>query len=271
MSYLQDKKIKRGKIFKIVVGLVLLFILFYFRGGILRGTSFATGEFFSPALRIGGTMDNILNNLNAYFSSKRSLSVENENLKQELLARSAQNANYDILATENEDLKAIFMRTPENRKAMLAAILSKPNKSAYDTLIIDIGSNNGVNIGDMVFAQGDIPIGQVGMVSPSTSKVVLFSNPREKIQAVLSEAQQPPADPAVFWELVGRGGGNFEMILPRDFVLNTGDAISLPGLKPYTVAIVETILSDPRDPFKKALLTSPINLQGLKFVEVELQ
>jgi len=32
---------------------------------------------------------------------------------------------------------------------------------------------------------------------------------------------------------------------------------------------VETIISDPRDSFQKALLVSPVNIQEIKFVEVE--
>ena len=71
-------------------------------------------------------------------------------------------------------------------------------------------------------------------------------------------------------ELVGRGGGNFEMIMPKDITLQKGDQVALPGIIPHVVAIAETIISDPRDPFTKALLTSPVNIQALKFVEVAL-
>jgi len=59
------------------------------------------------------------------------------------------------------------------------------------------------------------------------------------------------------------------MILPRDFVLEKGNEVVLPGITPYTLGVVETIISDPRDSFQKALLVSPVNIQELKFVEVE--
>jgi hypothetical protein len=59
------------------------------------------------------------------------------------------------------------------------------------------------------------------------------------------------------------------MIMPRDFVLAKGDELALPGLTPYIVATVQTIISDPRDAFEKALLATPVNIQELKFVEVE--
>jgi len=59
------------------------------------------------------------------------------------------------------------------------------------------------------------------------------------------------------------------MILPRDFVLEKGNEVVLPGITPYVLGIVQSILSDPRDSFQKALLVSPVNIQELKFVEVE--
>ena len=59
------------------------------------------------------------------------------------------------------------------------------------------------------------------------------------------------------------------MVLPRDFVLEKGSTVVLPGSS-YVVAVVKTIISDPRDSFIKALLVSPANVQELKFVEVKL-
>ena len=70
--------------------------------------------------------------------------------------------------------------------------------------------------------------------------------------------------------LVGRGGGNFEMVIPKDFVLNKGDEVTLAGIIPRVVGIVQMTISDPRDLFTKALLTTPANILELKFVEVEL-
>ncbi|MGH7249772.1 MAG: hypothetical protein ACREGC_02255, partial [Minisyncoccia bacterium] len=72
----------------------------------------------------------------------------------------------------------------------------------------------------------------------------------------------------IFMEVIGRGGGNFEMTLPKDVTLQKGDPVVLPGINPYVLAVTQSIISDPRDPFTKALLTSPVNIQELKFVQV---
>ena len=151
----------------------------------------------------------------------------------------------------------------------MASILSKPNQSPYDTLIIDVGTNEGVTVGQRVFAEGNVPIGKIGEVYTNSAKVILFSNPGEKTEAVIGGNSTSGESGNVSMQLVGRGGGNFEMVLPRDFVLAVGTEIDLPGVTPYILGTVQTILSDPRDAFQKALIVSPINIQQQKFMEIE--
>lgn len=264
MSYLLDKKTKRKKFYKIALGVVILIILFYFRSGIWSGLSYVSHTIFRPVLVSGNTIGEKLSNARSYFTSKNSLYKENENLKSQILESQADRANYSSILAENINLKNILGRKElENAKVsmVLASILSKPNQSPYDTLVIDIGKEQAIKERDMVFALGDIPIGRVAEVYSNSAKVVLFSSSGETTQVVITGKD-------VFLEMIGRGGGNFEMILPRDFILTKGDQVVLPGIIPYVVGIVETTISDPRDPFLKALLVSPINIQELKFVEV---
>ena len=171
-------------------------------------------------------------------------------------------ANYNSVLADDESLKEILGRKDPKVPMVLAAILAKPNQSPYDTLIIDAGTVEGIKTGDTVLALGDSPIGRVDVVYDNSAKVILFTNPGERTQAVVSGKD-------IFLELVGRGGGNFEMIMPKDLVLQKGDQVVMPGINSYALANVESILSDPRSPFTKALLTSPVNVEELKFVEVE--
>jgi cell shape-determining protein MreC len=117
-----------------------------------------------------------------------------------------------------------------------------------------------VTTGATVFALGNVPIGRVDLVYENSSRIILFSNPGEKTSVDINDTT---------FELVGRGGGNFEMNLPRDIDLQKGAQAVLPRVTPHVVATVETIISDPRDAFKKALLVSPVNIKELRFVEIE--
>jgi cell shape-determining protein MreC len=264
MSYLLDKKIKNKKILKVIFLVFVCFILFYFRLNIFSGFAMLSHTVFRPVLIVGDNLGEKLKSLGAYFLSKNSLYLQNQKLQSEVIFDDARMSNYDSVVADNISIKEILGRKDPKTPMILSAILSKPNQSPYDTLIIDTGAKEGIKTGDTVFALGNIPIGRIAEVHFFSSKVILFSNSGEKIQVVISSKD-------IFMELVGRGGGNFEMIIPRDFTLTKGDQVVLPGITPYVVGIVETIISDPRDPFIKALLTSPVNIQELKFVEVETQ
>ncbi len=263
MSYLQDKKRKNKKtrnVFFTVLG-ILLFI--FFSTAIFNFFSSSSHAVLTPIVSLGNRIGNNFSNAKVFFLSKSALSSENNELKNKLIEQEAKLANYEALFNENEKIKEILLRKPEGRKMVLSGILGNPNQSPYDTLIVDAGSDHGIEVGNHVFAYGDIPIGIVKEVSSSTSKVMLYSTYGEKLSATLSGSD-------TFIELIGRGRGNFEVILPRDFELANGTLALLPGIHPYTLAEVTDIISDPRDPFKKALLKSPINIFELKFVEVEI-
>jgi rod shape-determining protein MreC len=269
MSYLLDKKIQRNKYFKIALSVFVLIVLFYFRVSIFEKLSYVVEKVSHPILILGNSVGGKFKNIGLYFVSKNSLISENENLKSQISESQADRANYDSVVAENIKLKEILGRKNEKIPMILAAILSKPNQSVYDTLVVDAGTKQGIKVGDMVFALGDVPIGRVSLVYDNSSKVVLFSNAGEKTQVVISTVTVGQASKDIFLEIVGRGGGNFEMVLPRDLVLQKGDQVVLPGIHPYVLAITETTISDPRDPFNKVLLSSPVNIQGLKFVEIE--
>jgi cell shape-determining protein MreC len=261
MSYHLDKKAQRKKYTYIAASVAVLFILFFFRSGIWNGLAVLSHGVFRPVLIVGDNIGVKFKSLGAYFSAKKTLYLENENLKSKLAEDEAKMSNYNSILSENTSLKETLARGGEGAPMILSAILGKPNQSPYDTLVIDAGAKQGLKTGEKVFALGNIPIGRIADVYQNSSKVILFSNSGEKTQAVVSGRD-------IFVELVGRGGNNFEMILPRDFTPTKGDEVVLPGINPYVLGIVETIISDPRDPFIKALLVSPVNIQHLKFVQV---
>lgn len=263
MNYLLDKKTKRNKIFKLALSLLVLVVLFYFQSGIFYGLSFTAHSIFRSFVILGNSVGGGFKNLSSFLTSKKALFLENEQLKSEIDLISARVSNYNSLFDENNQLKETLGRKNEKTPMVLAAILSKPNQSQYDTLIIDVGNDKGVKTGNMVFVLGNVPIGRVAEVYSASAKVVLFSSAGEKTQVVISKTN-------VFVEAVGRGGGNFEIIMPRDFSLEKGMEIVLPGISPNLLGIIETIISDPSDSLLRALLVSPVNIQEVKFVEVQI-
>jgi len=261
MSYLLDKKEKRKKFSQITFGVIFLVVLFYFRLGIWSGFSYISQIVFHPVLVAGDKLGEKFKSIGSYFVFKSSLYNQNQKLQEEVVFDDARMANYDSVVLDNASLKEILGRKDAKMIVTAAAILAKPNQSPYDTLLIDMGGVEGIKTGEIVFALGDVPIGHISDIYPNSAKVVLFSSPGETTQVMITNGN-------TVVEIVGRGGGNFEMILPKDSTLQEGTQVVLPGINSYVLAIVQKIISDPRNPSVKALLSSPVNIQQLKFVEV---
>lgn len=249
---------KRFKIFLLAILIVLSFfyqykIIFGFFGGIpalaapLLGASKNVKE---------GVGEGIL----SLFSFKSSLIAENEGLKNKLSDFETKLLENERLLAENAELKAMLGRT-EKEKLLLANVLSKPNQSPYDTLILDVGENYKVAVGDKVFASGNTLIGEIREAGKNTSKAVLFSSPGEEYDGVIVGKN-------ISLRLTGHGGGNFIAELPRGVSIDRGDQVVSVGNFPRLLGVVDSIFSDPRDPFQSILLKSPINMQGLRLVGI---
>ncbi len=222
MSYLLDKNKKIQKYKKISAIIFVAVLLFYFRAGVYRGLSVALHTILKPVLVAGSSVGNGFSNFGVNFHSKKTLLAENENLKTQIAESIADRANYASVVDENIKLKEILGRKPEKMNVVLAGILSRPNQSLYDTLLIDAGSNQGIQVGNIVFAIGNVPIGKIVQVYASSANVILFSNPGEKTDIIISlgHSLTSEASKDIPMQAVGRGGGNFELNIPRDLVVD---------------------------------------------------
>jgi rod shape-determining protein MreC len=194
--------------------------------------------------------------------TKVSVFIENESLKNKIAEQEARMADYQLIKDENDQLKSLLGRLPTKNNFILGTVLVKPNRSPYDTIIIDIGSSVGLVEGEQVFVSGEIPIGEIVKVYENTSLVMLYSNPDQKTEAIISGSNATV-------ELIGRGAGNFEMIVPLDLATEKGTNVVLPSLNSKIIAVIESVLSNQTDSVKKVLLRSPVNIFQLKWVEVK--
>jgi cell shape-determining protein MreC len=196
----------------------------------------------------------------AVFSSKVDLLDENRKLEDLLRESEYLVFHRDILLSENKELKQRLGRHTTG-ETILAAILVKPNISPYDTLIIDVGSNHGVFLGKRVIVSDSIVIGYVSDVLPNSSYVRLFSSPGEKVEMLLGREH-------IMVEALGMGGGNFQIMLPREVEISVGDPAIIPGIDAQIFGTVERIEFDSTDTVKRIFLKNPVNIAHLKWVQV---
>jgi cell shape-determining protein MreC len=258
----RDKKeiVRRKIIIRNVIGFGLFFVLSAV--GFLGWSGRLSNFIGRPIWSTEKMMTDSLYNINYLVRSKSSISNENHNLIDEILALRLTMSDYQILKKENDDLKELIGRLPTKNNFILGNILTKPNHSPYDTIVIDIGSSDGIKEGNLVYANGNIPIGNIGKVYDKTSLVILYSNPGQKTEGFMNGTNASVL-------LTGRGGGNFEMIIPVDLTAEKGTIIFLPGNNSEVLGIVDEIISRSSDPFKKVILSSPVNVQNLKWIQVK--
>ncbi|OHA25719.1 MAG: hypothetical protein A3D52_01500 [Candidatus Taylorbacteria bacterium RIFCSPHIGHO2_02_FULL_44_36] len=251
----QKKMLARGVLVLLV--LAILFALNIYPPDFLRRplVSLAT-----PFWQIQDWGANLLKTIFTPFADKNKLSKENTALKTELERKKLVLMALEDLAVENQELKELGGRKLQGT-FILAAILSRPPVSAYDTLIIDVGSNEGIAVGDIAAVQENSVVGEVSSVAKNSAVISLYSTPdRETPVAVGIERAAAPAR--------GRGGGNFEIRLPKGVTVETGDVIVLPSINHRLLGLVSKIETGPNDPFQTILFSLPTNLNTLRFIMV---
>ncbi len=260
-QFRDKKQIERRKA---TIRTILWFGLFIILSSV--GLLALSGKIFNPIGTPIWKADNAIadkiTSTNYLIRTKVSVFDENEKLQEENDSLRASMLDYQILERENLELKELLGRLPTVHDFTLATILTKPNRSPYDTIIIDVGSDLGISEGMQVLAFGNIPIGEISKVYASNSLVMLYSNPGQSTEGVIDGSNASI-------ELIGRGGGNFEMTLPLDLPADKGMRVLLPNADLQIIAIVDAIISNPTDPVKKVILHSPANIQSLKWVQVK--
>ncbi|MBU6370490.1 MAG: rod shape-determining protein MreC [Patescibacteria group bacterium] len=202
-----------------------------------------------------------LSNLGAIARTKESLAAENASLAAELSAEKADAALVETLQNENAGLKAALGRKTAGKNGILAAVLAKPPFSPYDTLVIDAGTADGVAAGDQVVADGFVPIGFVSETFAHESKATLYSSSGVSTRVLVGSS-------SIETLATGMGGGALEIRLPSGSDVAVGDAVSAPSISTNIVGTVESVASKPSDSLETVLVSLPVNIANIRFVEI---
>lgn len=239
MNYELKSSIHKNKIswpIKIVAGIVFILVILHFILPTLLSTVLLS--IISPFWSISS-------------SERPNLNLLSENVKDQIIYQ---------LKNENIELKSILNRKISDN-IVLAYILKKPPFTAYDSYIIDIGSDEGVEKGDKVYVYGDIVVGEIDEVFENVSKVRLYSTFGEKYDVLIGKDN-------IQATAIGRGGGTFEIIIPRDIKVVEGDTIVIPDISSTIFGIVGDVITEPARAFSTIIFSQPINIYEQKWVQV---
>ncbi len=261
MNYRQKSKTNFAsyKSFMIVVAIGLLLALSAFLfPSVARRFSYGLAK---PVWYVGTVVSKPFVGIKGYFTSKSTLISKNLELEDLVASLRLKEIDYEVLSKENLDLRSELNRT-ERPDRIISRVLSKPPRSPYDTFVIDAGSTLGVTLGSKVYLSDNIVIGTVTNVTPRTSLVKLFSSSGEKQESVLSRT-------GASFTLVGRGGANLTLEVPKDADVLWGDSFMYPGFDPSIIGTAYYIDTDTQSSFKTVYIRISGNVFQAKSVFVE--
>lgn len=261
MNYLLKSKPKSNS--KKILGLIVLIIAVLFLGTYLF---LPTIQSFShttalPVWTFRNYTTNSLATLFGSFRTKLSLVEENKSLKEQLESLNLKQLDYDVLLKENQDLKDLLGR-PYLQNKIITRIVSKPPRSPYDTFIVDAGSSSGISENRLVYISGNIIVGKVSSAMNHSSIVTLFSTNGVRQQAILERT-------GAMYELVGKGGANFSIELPKDADILWGDVFLYPTINSSIIGNVYYIDTNSQSAFKTVFVRVPGNVFESKWLFVE--
>ncbi len=202
-----------------------------------------------------------------HLQSQQSLLEENTELKARELILQGQLQKLQALQTENVKLRELLRSTPATHHVdlKLAHILAANSGAFHQEILLNKGSHDGVFVNQAVLDANGI-MGQVVEVDPTTSKVLLLTDPRSGI---------PVEDNRNGLQgiLIGRGSaGNLEWLdAPPTADIKVGDLLTSSGLGGhypvgYPVGVVSYMKNHTQDQFLQVIVTPSAQINSSEHV-----
>lgn len=194
---------------------------------------------------------------------------ENEALRAEIAERDVEIARLTAIREENDELRALLGYAEKQRTApVIARVLARTPEAGTHTILLDRGSDDGVAVEMPVIAAGGVLIGKVFKVDRASSVALLLTDTRSRVGASVQNAARTQG------LVQGDRGLALEMrLIPQNEEIKVGDLIVTSGIEPLTprglvLGRVEEVQTQEKNPFKKALVGSPVAYDQVSVVAI---
>ena len=264
MNYLLDKKTiyknreKKNNNLKIILIAGVAILIYIFGSFIYEPLTSPILAVARPLLSANTTLGRTLNNTAQFFTLRKQLVRENNDLKVKLLETER------LLFTANTKLKSLpistFLNSTETN-SFTARVMAKPRFLPYDILLLSSFSGQEAGVGQLVFWGENIILGEIVQTTSSEAKARLYSS-GGTTKNVLIDGTIPAV-------LEGRGGGNFVIQLPRGLEILIGSRVYLADKPNLVIAIVGQVAKVPEKPFQTIYARTPVNINTLDWVAIK--
>jgi cell shape-determining protein MreC len=207
----------------------------------------------APMIGLGNRFSAAGYGVYAAFADTAALAARNQKLFEENSALSAENR---ALLERQKSLNELLGDSADAPAGISAGVVARPPASGYDALVVAAGTDAGVALGMEAFGRGGVPVGLVTGVTPSFSRVTLFSAPEMRTEGWIGDEHAPVT-------LLGNGAGGFSAVVPRSSGAAAGDLAYLPGpgaLPAGTVARVDGDAAAPMEVLRVVPALNPFSI-----------
>lgn len=194
-----------------------------------------------------------------YFRDRASLTSRIEELESQVAGQSGSALVIQNLLEENSTLRSQLGLASSSRT--LGRVIAYPPQVPFDALQLDIGKNDGVVPGAIVYAHNDVAVGLIVESFEETSLVQLNTSP-----GVISTVFI--VGPDIYTNAIGVGGGVMRVEVPQGIFLEVGNLVVVPALGEGIFGAIESITSVPTEPVQYAFVTTGTPMRSIRTVSV---
>lgn len=178
-------------------------------------------------------------------------------------------AKVRILEDENALLRdKLNFFSSSTYKYVSADVIGRNIDPVDTTLIIDVGSNQGIKINNSVIVGNGILVGKIARVMDSTAVVRLIDDSQSRVAAMVMGMNKSIG-------LVEGGYGVSVRLgfVPQNEIIKPGDLVVSSGLEPdmprgLGIGTIEIVEKKPQEAFQEAVLKTISNLHSIEVVSV---
>jgi len=255
---------KRKKFLVLIIGILVVLSLNFFQKEVKGFFYFISSPIQKSFWEAGGNAADFFNGIFQGGNFKK----ENEELKLRIQELLAENASFSELREENEILrKALEIGLQKEFRLALAEVIGKD--IGQDSVLVNLGSQDGISEGMPVITQEKVLLGSITAVYERYCYVRLISNKESSFDAEISDSD-------VAGIVKGQGGSKLLLdLIPQEKEVKTGQLVlssSLGGIYPkgLLVGLTGKIKRSDIGPFQQAEILPFVEIKELKEVLIIL-
>ncbi|MBU6247725.1 MAG: rod shape-determining protein MreC [Xanthomonadaceae bacterium] len=167
------------------LALAMVLMVLDHRNGWTWRVRYAAAVVVEPLYRLAGAPSAGLHALTVAFAERKTLTEENQRLREDLLLANAKLNRMAAVAEQNQRLKELLdTQHSLELNVQLARVIGVDLGPGEDRIMLGVGANSGIHVGQPVIDARGV-MGQVVHVLPSTSVVMLVTDPAHAVPVTI--------------------------------------------------------------------------------------